>query len=639
MTDESRTKIVQIKPIGYGLTGFRKSFTSACNALDIPLSDALQHISGEGTVVSRTHDSSLTPIVLQNLLLDLILAIQSLPASRSLPSKNDKGNLFGDLITLSSAVNAGSVDIEKIVPLLKAVLNNDDDELIWDNVYNAVTSALSSYTALTLAAEPKTPPRSGPPFTTSFQQTPWTFTTGSFVDTSDLRKDVDPILKGEVKDNLQLDHPDFFNTFFGQVSQLRDMATAVFQSCKDADSPLFTAGVGWLDWPEGCEESKVLQFLRRQIDQFVLFAEEQGFRPSKRRCCVTTPNKPIPGSVSRRKLDVGLAYTSNMEREDSHRNSFDWSHILIPGELKSNPLEDNYNSTWLDLVRYAREIFTAQDTRRFVLGFTLCGSVMRLWELDRLGVVGSTPFDVNKDGQLLVSVFLGYLWMSEEELGFDSTIQDDGERHILIQQCGRTERLCLDKLIKRQAAVVGRATTCWIGSLGHDRDSGVVIKDSWEFEERPEEGLLLKEATEAGVKNVAQYYHHETVRSGGEMDDVCLNVRKGLSADAGRNPFQQRRPMLPESVTSPTTSSGSPPGRGRSSSVSRTTRKRSSSYLQTSMPPPKRSCSDSRVNQDAQPQRNRVHRRLIMRNIGKSIYEASSLKAVLTGLLGGINGE
>ena len=37
------------------------------------------------------------------------------------------------------------------------------------------------------------------------------------------------------------------------------------------------------------------------------------------------------------------------------------------------------------------------------------------------------------------------------------------------------------------------------------------MQDSWEYEERPEEGLLLKEATQAGVKNVARYYHHETV--------------------------------------------------------------------------------------------------------------------------------
>ncbi|KAF2469535.1 uncharacterized protein BDR25DRAFT_157705, partial [Lindgomyces ingoldianus] len=57
----------------------------------------------------------------------------------------------------------------------------------------------------------------------------------------------------------------------------------------------------------------------------------------------------------------------------------------------------------------------------------------------------------------------------------------------------------------------------------------LAIKDSWEYEERPKEGLLLKEATEAGVKNVARYYHHETVLIKDEVDDVSKNVRRGLS--------------------------------------------------------------------------------------------------------------
>jgi hypothetical protein len=190
------------------------------------------------------------------------------------------------------------------------------------------------------------------------------------------------------------------------------------------------------------------------------------------------------------------------------------THILIPGELKSNLREDNYSSTWLDLLRYTREIFSAQDTRRFVLGFTLCGSIMRVWEFDRLGVIGSTPFDINKDGQMFVSMILGYLWMSEEELGFDTTIVEDGKRYAHIQRNGQMERLFLEELIKRQRSVAGRATTCWRGSLGDKSDTGLVIKDSWEFEERPEEGLLLKEATEAGVENVARYYHHESLYLG-----------------------------------------------------------------------------------------------------------------------------
>lgn len=132
------------------------------------------------------------------------------------------------------------------------------------------------------------------------------------------------------------------------------------------------------------------------------------------------------------------------------------------GELKSNPDLDRSSKTWRDLARYAREALTAQDTRRFVLGFTLCGSVMRLWEFDRLGGIASSPFDINNDGLRFVSAIVGYLWMNTEQLGFDPTvIQSDGQRHIEITRNHQTERLVLDELMKRASCVASRATTCW----------------------------------------------------------------------------------------------------------------------------------------------------------------------------------
>jgi len=139
-----------------------------------------------------------------------------------------------------------------------------------------------------------------------------------------------------------------------------------------------------------------------------------------------------------------------------------WSQILVPGELKSNPLADTASKAWLDLGRYAREVLAAQDSRRFVLSFTLCGSRMRLWEFDRLGGIASTRFDVNEDGLQFVSAVLGFLWLNEEQLGFDPTIITAGDkRYIEIKRDSRTERLVINKVMKRVPCVAGRATTCW----------------------------------------------------------------------------------------------------------------------------------------------------------------------------------
>ena len=100
--------------------------------------------------------------------------------------------------------------------------------------------------------------------------------------------------------------------------------------------------------------------------------------------------------------------------EAGRESRYHWSHVLIPGELKSNRAADKALGAWLDLGRYAREVLAAQDTRRFLLGFTICGSLMRVWTFDRLGAIASEQFDINEDGLRFVCTILGFLWVNEE---------------------------------------------------------------------------------------------------------------------------------------------------------------------------------------------------------------------------------
>src|SRR5256885_1107336 len=102
-----------------------------------------------------------------NTLVDLMLALQSLPASRSLPSKRGNTALFNDLLSLNSAIFSGNFDTARIKPLLEAVLNKEPDEVIWDRVYDAVT-------------ESTPPPRPA----SSFPQTPWLRNTSSFANST-----------------------------------------------------------------------------------------------------------------------------------------------------------------------------------------------------------------------------------------------------------------------------------------------------------------------------------------------------------------------------------------------------------------------------------------------------------------------
>lgn len=282
-------------------------------------------------------------------------------------------------------------------------------------------------------------------------------------------------------------------------------------------------------------------------------------------------------------------------------------------------------------------MFAAQDSRRFIVGLTLCGSIMRLWEFDRAGGIASLPFDINKDGQQFVSVVLGCLWMNDEQLGFDPTIRSsEGKRFIEIVRDGHPERLILDGLMKRAPCVAGRATTCWKAHCeGDESKTPLVIKDSWQYPERGEEGLLLREATEKGVVNVARYYHHETVRTGNKVDDICDNVRKGLDMTKA-----QKFRHSDCDVSQQASEADDAVRKGHTTDIRSVGWKRSSSNTDAPLPLSKRACPSSPIKGGrGHAVQNKVHRHVIIRDYGKPIYKASSRVAMVTALEGCIEGE
>ncbi|KAI9765136.1 MAG: hypothetical protein M1839_005614, partial [Geoglossum umbratile] len=620
MANLSKSEIIQSNPIGEGLNAFRDLFNSA--RADIPgLSDAVEHlhINDEGEVKQPDAKIFLTYTGLKNLVLDLIWALQSLLVARLLPSPNGRGTLRTDLLRFTPVVDSGDFDIGSVVPLLNKVIDKAPDADIWGAVYDLITES--------------TPP---PRPLLYLDRTPIIFNTSTSFNTSEHRKYFDNALKDELDSSLYIDILGFFDAFFGEVTNLESVTEAVFRKCQEGENPLYKEGKGggWHDWPKDALENEVLDWFKKLIDMFLEFTRENGAALNVQRRPFGQPGQHLSGSTPKRKLDIGFA---NGTKTDESL-PYDWSQILVPGELKSNPNADKRTDTWLDLARYARHILTTQDTRRYVLGFTLCGSIMRLWEFDRLGGIASSAFDINKEGLQFVSAILGYLLMDEEQLGFDPTIaESDGKRYMEIARNGKTERLVLIELMKRHSSVAGRATTCWKAYCDGDESKMIlVIKDSWQYPERGEEGELLRDATEKNVVNVARYYHHETVRVGGKEDDINDNIRKGLGIMKANDAFRHiSTSSKAESMTQSQSSSGVPVG-GASRSRS-TARKRSSSSLNAPLPPNKRSCSTSPHESSVLP--NRIHRRVILRDYGKNIYKASSRVAMLAALEGNIEGE
>lgn len=69
-------------------------------------------------------------VKLKNILLNLLLVLQSLPASRHLPSNRRNKSLLEDLSKLIVAVIADDFKNKRIIPFLQEVLSKDSDYAI-----------------------------------------------------------------------------------------------------------------------------------------------------------------------------------------------------------------------------------------------------------------------------------------------------------------------------------------------------------------------------------------------------------------------------------------------------------------------------------------------------------------------------
>jgi len=237
----------------------------------------------------------------------------------------------------------------------------------------------------------------------------------------------------------------------------------------------------------------------------------------------------------------------------------------------------------MQLAIYAREAFGAQAGRRFVFGFTLCRTELRVWLFDRAGRIGSKSFDITTDKKLFVRIFANIAIMDRDDarhLGYDPTIRLSGDTKYI--RVGNEEFVLGEKIFSR-SVIAGRATTCWWARRkdGNPLEWPFVIKDSWRQATREPEGPLLLHASEMLRQywndptrpHVADCLCHDVVQIDGRPDDVYNCIRRRLG------------PTLHDTSTS----------------------------LQS---------SDSK-------EVNRIHSRIVLKTYGRPIYEFTDLRELL----------
>jgi hypothetical protein len=180
-----------------------------------------------------------------------------------------------------------------------------------------------------LVVESTPPPRLLP----NIDQTPYSFNTSSFVNTSEYRKHVDDVLKVELGAALYIGVPGFYDAFFGEIADLKKVATAVFMKCQKGNNPLYSEERGWRDWLDGAKEKDVLNWFAELIEVFLEFAGEGESAPNIRRRPLAQPDLPLQGSTAERKLDIG--FMSDPRANENSRCH--WSQILCTRRIKKQP--------------------------------------------------------------------------------------------------------------------------------------------------------------------------------------------------------------------------------------------------------------------------------------------------------------
>ncbi|KAI7939352.1 hypothetical protein MJO29_014088 [Puccinia striiformis f. sp. tritici] len=389
------------------------------------------------------------------------------------------------------------------------------------------------------------------------------------------------LLKHELKDRMYKDVPGLVKRFIQQHHYDPDLLMEPLEPFID---------IKLKETVTDTSEKPMLKWLTSLVEHCSTWSNKRtNCQPPRTwRSC---PDANLEGAVAQRKMDGAIMLRSSEDR-------YHIADVMVPFELKKNSSE--IKDAALCLAKHVYEVFGSQHTRRYVIGFTLCGTSMRLWQFDRSGAMGSQSIDIRETKENLnefVALILLFLTATNEVLGFDPTFVEIGDQasantprpqKILINTEPYPQELIIDYNIFRASGICGRGTTCWQAHLSGDRRQKFLVKDSWQPRHHKEEGDMLRDVTVQNIPHLARYHHHEDVYVANQLVDIEPHVRGGINYRSGQK-FQ-------------------------SSDVS----------------------ADSQEPTDFT---DRVHRRLILKDVGKPIWTADSPVRLLEAIEGCIKGH
>ncbi|PSS18944.1 hypothetical protein PHLCEN_2v3160 [Hermanssonia centrifuga] len=303
-----------------------------------------------------------------------------------------------------------------------------------------------------------------------------------------------------------------------------------------------------------------------------------------------------------------------------------WSDIVVPGEYHKEDtaavrMENAEKISWS-----MRNCMRYDARRRFIFGFTIENTNMRLWFCDRSQVVICKPFNFITEHAYFTYFLLSVSMTGPHQLGYDPTIKllgdsEDPRYEITVRSdLDGSERIYRTLGLLSDAgacALRGRGTRVWKAIKiedGQECGEPVALKDSWIDAGRPREGYILTQMRGYNNPERLSGYAEKFFLTAECYGDVFVDRELG-HVDAVR-PF-----LMPES-------------RSLSESDSNTTPRAPTSSM---------GCEDALIShkkpgQNIHPSVGRqVHHRIVFKEICTSLYREKSLSTIFR-LLGQVAG-
>lgn len=409
----------------------------------------------------------------------LLSALLGSTTALNLPAPDGNGDVAMKLFSIQRIVRGGSVDIDHFRPLIRSVVDDAPDVVIWDAVFSLIDNL----------STPTPPPSSIIP---TYEGTPIKTSSSRLAD-SETRGIVEGELFFEIKDCTFRNVGGFCDKFFNSQSWREDQKK-MLKGIMSAHN-----GKEWTDFPSTPDEIPVWTWLRSLEERFLIDA------PYKLYTTHTT------NQFKERKGQMDLFFQTR-DRE-ANNSTFTYKDVLVIGEQKKSYDTSRFKADILQLARYVRSVFADQPTRRFVHSFSLCSSKMELWIFDRSGPYSSGSFDIHDEPDKFARALVGYATMNDDAMGLDTFIErEEGYYYTTLEDTSNNKtKFRLEDLIVRQRAIVCRGTTCY-----QTRNSQVA-KFSWVSDKRKPEVEQLKLAEERGVRGVARVVAHRRITTIAEL--------------------------------------------------------------------------------------------------------------------------